>query len=111
MDETGFLIGLAYSARVVIFQDFHNNFKTVDGSREWVTQINSICATGRTIPPFLVFKGKQYTQAMWEEAMISLGECTIGLTENGWSNAEVGLEWLKHFEAHLKPVSPHQILC
>jgi len=104
MDETGFSMGLAYGARVVIYQDYRNSFKTVDGSREWVTQIDSICTNGSTIPPFLVFKGKQHTQAMWEEALASVGECTIGLTENGWSNAEVGFEWLKHFERHSKPI-------
>jgi hypothetical protein len=30
----------------------------------------------------------------------AVGECSIGMTENGWSNQEVGMEWLRHFERH-----------
>ena len=57
MDETGYAIGFAYSAKVVILQDNITNFKTVDGSREWVSQINSIGMYGQIIPPFFIFKG------------------------------------------------------
>jgi len=37
MDKTGFVIGLAFSAKVVILRGRIINFKTVDGNREWVT--------------------------------------------------------------------------
>jgi len=36
MDETGFAMDLAFSAKVVILRGIIN-FKTVDGNREWVT--------------------------------------------------------------------------
>jgi hypothetical protein len=109
MDETGFSMGLAYSARVVVFQDYHKgSFKTVDGSREWVTSIDTIASNGRSTPPFLIFKGKQHTQALWDEAKVSLGTCAICLTENSWSNTEIGFQWLQHSEQYSKSVSDNQ---
>jgi hypothetical protein len=91
MDETGYTIGFAYSAKVVILQGNITNFKTVDGSREWVLQINSISMYGQIIPPFFVFKGHQHTESLWQEAVEAVGDCTIGISENGWSNQQLGM--------------------
>ncbi|OCK99192.1 uncharacterized protein K441DRAFT_733820 [Cenococcum geophilum 1.58] len=57
---------------------------------------------GTTIPPFLVFKGHTHTERMWEEAREALGDCAIGLSENSWSNQEIGLKWLKHFKHYTR---------
>jgi len=37
MDKIGFIIGLAYNAKVIILRKRIINFKTVNGNREWVT--------------------------------------------------------------------------
>jgi len=37
MDKTGYVIGLAFAAKVVILRGRIINFKTIDGNREWVT--------------------------------------------------------------------------
>jgi len=58
MDETGYAIGFAYGAKVVILRGNIINFKTIDGSREWVSQINLISIYRQTIPPFIIFKGR-----------------------------------------------------
>jgi len=52
----------------------------------------------QTIPPFIIFKGQQYTNSLWETAEEAVGDCSIGITENGWSNREMGFKWLKHFK-------------
>ena len=36
MDETKYAMGFTYSAKVVILQENITNFKTINGSREWV---------------------------------------------------------------------------
>ena len=86
MDETGYAMGFAYSAKVVILQGNITNFKTVDGSREWVSQIDSIGMYSQIIPPFFIFKGRQYIESLWQEAVEAVGDCAIGMSENGWSN-------------------------
>jgi hypothetical protein len=37
MDETGFAMGFALSAKVVVLRGNIINFKTIDGNREWVS--------------------------------------------------------------------------
>ena len=46
------------------------------------------------IPPFIIFKGKQHTNILQETAEEAIGECLIGITENGQLNKEMGLKWL-----------------
>jgi len=58
MDETGYAIGFAYSAKVVVLRGSLINFKTIDGLREWVSQINGIGMHSQTIPPFIIFRGR-----------------------------------------------------
>ena len=51
-------MGLALSAKVVVLRGRKQAFKTVDGSREWVSQVDCIGMGGKTIPPYIIFKGK-----------------------------------------------------
>ena len=53
---------------------------------------------GQIIPPFIIFKGKQHINILWETAEEAIGECLIGITENSWLNEEMGLKWLQHFK-------------
>ena len=78
----GFIISLAFSAKVVILRGRIINFKTVDSNREWVTQVDAIGIYRQTIPPFIIFKGWQHTDSLWENAEEAIGDCSIGMTEN-----------------------------
>jgi len=40
------------------------------GDWEWVTVIQSICATGYTTPPFIIYKGRVYISVWYEKADI-----------------------------------------
>ena len=62
MDKTGTLMGYAYNTKVIILWGRTTNFKTINGSKEWVSQIDCISMEGMTIPPFLVFKGHTHTE-------------------------------------------------
>jgi len=75
-------MGLAFAVKVVILRGRIINFKTINGNREWVTQINSIGMHRQIIPPFIIFKGKQYTDLLWETVKEAIGEYLIGITEN-----------------------------
>ena len=71
------------------------------GDREWVTVIQSICAAGYAIPPFIIYKGRVHNSAWYEEASIPR-DWKLSNSENGWTNNALCLEWLKHFDAHTK---------
>ena len=71
------------------------------GNREWVTVIQSICAAGYTTPPFIIYKGRVHISAWYEEADIPRN-WKLSVSKNGWTNNELGLEWLKHFDSYTK---------
>ena len=71
------------------------------GDREWVTVIQGICAAGYAIPPFIIYKGVVHISAWYEEISIPRN-WRISVSENGWTNNELGLAWLKHFDKHTK---------
>jgi len=104
MDKTGFAIGLAFNTKVVILKRRIINFKTVNGNREWVTQVDAINIHRQTILLFIIFKGRQHINSLWETAEEIIGDCSIGIIENGWLNEEMGLKWLKYFKQHTQRI-------
>jgi hypothetical protein len=100
-DETGFMMGIAATAKVVTASERRNRPKSVQpGNREWVTVIQAINAKGWSIPPFIIFSG-QYHLAAWYSGEIP-GDWRLALSDNGWTTNELGFEWLQHFETHTK---------
>jgi hypothetical protein len=71
------------------------------GNREWVTLIAAINAAGWSVPPFLIFAGQYHLSAWYEEAEIPR-DWAIAVSDNGWTTNKLGVEWLKHFNAHTK---------
>jgi hypothetical protein len=97
-DETGFLMGMIASGMVVTGTDRRGRPKSVQpGNREWITVIQAINAEGQAIPPFIIGAG-QYHLANWYRESNLPGNWAIATSENGWTDNETGLEWLKHFD-------------
>ena len=67
---------------------------TQPGNGDWVTVIQTICAGGFTIPPFIIFEGVMY-QASWYEDGSLPQFWSIGVSSNGRMNNEIGLHWFK----------------
>ena len=91
MDEKGILIGVIKKVKVLISKHEKKNYMIHDGSYEQVTLIECISLSGKVINPQIIFKGKQQQKA-WFTA---LKEGHIALSNNGWTDNELGLEWLK----------------
>ncbi|KAH8630549.1 hypothetical protein IG631_15126 [Alternaria alternata] len=100
-DEAGFMMGKITTQLVVTGSERRGRPKAIQpGNREWVTLIAAINAAGWSIPPFLIFAG-QYHLSAWYEKDIPR-DWAIAVSDNGWTNNELGVEWLKHFNAHTK---------
>ena len=111
-DETGFQMGVIGSMKVVTGSDRRTRPELVQpGDREWVTVIQGICAAGYAIPPFIIYKGRVHISSWYEEASIPRN-WKLSVSENGWTNNALGLEWLKHFYEHTKTrqVGRYQLL-
>jgi hypothetical protein len=101
-DETGFQMGIIGSMKVVTGAERRARPELVQpGNREWVKVIQSICAARYAIPPFIIYKGRVHISAWYQETDI-LCDWKLSVSENGWTNNELGLEWLKHFDKYTK---------
>jgi hypothetical protein len=99
-DETGFQMGVIGSMKVVTGSERRTRPNLVQpGDREWVAVIQSVCAAGYATPPFIIYKGRVHISAWYEETSIPR-DWKLSVSENGWTNNALGLEWLKHFDAH-----------
>ncbi|KAL1954978.1 hypothetical protein VTO42DRAFT_385 [Malbranchea cinnamomea] len=66
-DETGFQMGFIGTAKVVTGSERALRPKLVQpGNTEWVTIVEEVNATGWSLPPMVILKGKWY-QASWYE--------------------------------------------
>jgi hypothetical protein len=101
MDEKGFMIGATGRSKRV-FTKGQWERKEVrdtlqDGSREWITVLAAICATGEWLPPSLVYSSASCTlQSSWV-ADIEVGkhDVFVASSPSGWTNQDVGLGWLE----------------
>jgi hypothetical protein len=97
-DETGFMMGMIGSGIVITGAERRGKPKSVQhGNREWVTVIQAINAEGRAINPFIVVAG-QYHLANWYRESNLPGDWAINTTQNGCTDNEADIEWLKHFD-------------
>jgi hypothetical protein len=110
-DETGFQMGVIATAKVVTGTDRAGRPRTTQpGNREWVTLIEAINARGFAIPPLVIFEAVMH-QASWYNNLPP--EWVIGVSENGWTNNEIGLFWLEYvFDKHTKnrTIGRHRLL-
>jgi hypothetical protein len=100
-DEAGFMMGKITTQLVVTGSERRGRPKAIQpGNREWVTLIAAINAAGWSVPPFLIFAGQYHLSAWYEEDIPR--DWAIAVSDNGWTNNELGVEWLKHFNAYTK---------
>jgi hypothetical protein len=100
-DETGFMMGVAATSKVVTSSDTVGRAATVQpGNRDWVTTIECINASGWCLPPFVILSGKQH-QASWYHYIPI--DWVLAVSDNGWTTDELGVEWVKHFNRYTAP--------
>jgi hypothetical protein len=97
-DETGFMMGMIATSKVVTSSDTVGRAITIQpGNRDWTTVIEGINAMGWAIPPYVILAAKVH-QSGWYHNLPP--DWAIAVSDNGWTNDELGFEWLKHFNTH-----------
>ena len=103
MDEKGFLLGIAKSAMVITRRGRRNPKITMDGNRELVTVLEAVSAGCVVLPPCIVWKGKCHVEGRYSKDREKIGTL-YATSPNGWTDNELGLEWMKvHFEPLTRP--------
>ena len=100
MDETGFQMGVASTAKVICGSETRDSHaKSIQpGNHEWITIIIAINASGHALPLQMIMAGKKH-QSQWYSAIPK--NYRISLSDNGWTNDILGFEWLQEmFEKH-----------
>ena len=91
MDEKGFMIGEIGKQKALVPTKAPISSMTKPGNREWVSLIECVGMNGRKLTPWYLFKGKLQKKS-WREV---LREGDIVCTENGYTDNEIGMEWVK----------------
>jgi hypothetical protein len=98
MDETGFRIGEGKD-QMVITRAKRAQYFGIPVNRESATAIEAISASGAHCPAFLIVLGKIH-MARWYNLCELPSDAAIGVADTGYTNDELTLRWLKHFDEH-----------
>jgi DDE superfamily endonuclease len=93
MDESGLGLGRCTNQRVVGSSKSGRTYVKSPETREWVTIIEVVSATGRALRPTVIFKGKS-VQTSWFHTEVDQ-DWLYTTSENGWTSNNIGLSWLK----------------
>lgn len=92
-DETGFVMGLTATAKVVIRSEYYGRRSLLQpGNREWVTTIECINASGWALALCIIFKGKIFIESWFDNLP---EDWRFEVSPNGWTFDEISLRWLE----------------
>ncbi|KAF6833664.1 transposase [Colletotrichum plurivorum] len=95
MDETGILEGRGSNGLVLGSAETRSIRKKQPGSRAWTSLIECISATGRALPPLVIYKGKSVQQQWFPLDLEPYESWEFTATENGWTSDSTAIQWLK----------------
>jgi hypothetical protein len=96
-DEKGYAIGVPGRELIVAPASLRRQARSpMDINREWATTIEGGSADGWPLLPFIIFKAKK-RDPKWMN-ILKDRKAVIAISENGWTNNILGLEWLKQFD-------------
>lgn len=99
MDETGFQIGTG-STQLIVTKRKRTHYLGLKENRELCTAVEAICADGRTLPAFMVPTGTLHLSSWYQKSLGLDLKTAIFPTPTGYSNDEVSLAWIHHFDKY-----------
>lgn len=111
MDEKGCMKGMGDNTVVIVPRRKLEVPSSIQpGNREWVSIIECISANGYVLPPFIIFEGVRIQQSWIPDSLDD--DVVIQVSPNGWTDCNIALEWIQHFEKHTRPrtVGTHRLL-
>ncbi|KAF9226953.1 hypothetical protein BS17DRAFT_635620, partial [Gyrodon lividus] len=80
-------------------------YQQCTGSHKNMMVIVSICADGTAKPPTVILKGNAY-QVKWKQD--NSANTFLGYFKKGWTDGEIGVEWIKDFDKCTKEKANRQ---
>lgn len=108
MDETGFRIGVGKD-QMIVTKRKRQHFLAMPENRESTTAIEAISAGGEYLPLFIILSGIRH-MSTWYQIPDLQGATTIAVSPTGYSNDELGLSWIEHFNKHTRARGLYRLL-
>lgn len=107
MDEAGILEGQGTNGLVLGSSQKVALRRKQPGSRAWTSFVECISATGKSLPPLVIFKGQSVQQQWFPQDLAPYASWKFTATENGWITDSTAVEWLeKVFIPGSQPATP-----
>jgi 4-hydroxybenzoate polyprenyltransferase len=111
MDETGILEGRGSNGLVLGHAEKKAIMRKQPGSRCWTSIVECISATGRVLPPLVIFKGLTVQQQWFPEEIEFLADWAFKASKKGWTSDEIAIWWLQEiFIPQTQPSPPSKRL-
>ena len=65
------------------------------GIRTWTSTVECVSATGKSLPPLVIYKGKSMQQQWFATDLKRFASWQFTCTENGWTTHGTAVEWLR----------------
>jgi hypothetical protein len=99
-DETGFQMGVIMNSKVVTRAERSSAPSLKQpGNTDWVTVVHGINSQGWYIPPLIILAGVNHLASWYKESSLP-SDWRIAVSEKGWTDDELGYEWIQHFQEH-----------
>lgn len=95
MDEVGMMEGVTFNGLGLGNSQKKATLLKQPGSRSWISILECISAEGRVLDPLVIFKGKTVQQQNFPKDLDFLSEWNFTSSEEGWTNDQIALKWLK----------------
>ena len=96
-DETGFRIGIGKDQWIVTLDPSRQSYLASSSNRELVTSCEAVSGDGDSLPPMLILPGTLHLEDWYTKTDLD-DDFLLAVSETGYSNDELSLEWLHHFD-------------
>jgi len=96
MDETGFRVGIGRGDKVLALK--HGKvYVPSETNRDCTTVVEAASGRGFSVPPMVILRGQEHLTRWYTNAVGLETDFLIALSESGYTNDRLHLEWLHHF--------------
>ena len=108
VDETGMTCVQQKCAKIYALKGSNRVGAITSAERgRTITGIFCASASGAYVPPMLIFPRKRMDERLKRNGPSG---AEYKCSKNGWTNSEIHIEWLQHFQAHVKSVADDPVL-
>jgi IS5 family transposase len=97
MDEKGFMLGMGARVKVITRRGRKPPQETQDGSREWITVVETCCADDTMLPPMVIYQGQGLYRQWYDEDVEMDPRTAFAHSDKGFTTDELALEWLRDY--------------